>query len=443
MGRRSQTGVLNVILNGRLIGNLQRASSGAISFKYAEDWLAWEHAFPVSLSLPLRDQQYVGEPVRAVFENLLPDNDAVRTRLAERVGAGATDAFSLLAKIGRDCVGALQFVLDGTEIEPMGAVDGRELNDGEIAEIIKNLRSAPLGVGIDDERDFRISIAGAQEKTALLFNDGKWMEPLGATPTTHILKPQIGKLGTDLDMSNSVENEHFCMRLCEALGLPTAKTEILDFEGVRVLSVERFDRAWTKDGRLLRLPQEDFCQALSVPPAIKYNADGGPGIVECLRLLQTSNRPDEDQRMFLKAQIVFWLMTATDGHAKNFSLFLEPGARFQMTPLYDIMSAQPNYDAGQIRRRQLKLAMAVGNRRTYPIFGIQPHHFGQSAKAASMSDEMAEGIFAEVTASLESALESTFAAMPEGFPTGIAESIATAMRERIRGVETQSGAGSD
>ena len=440
MGRRSQTGVLNVILNGRLIGNLQRASSGTISFMYAEDWLAWEHAFPVSLSLPLRDQRYVGEPVRAVFENLLPDNDAVRARLAERVGAGATDAFSLLARIGRDCVGALQFIMDGAEIEPVGAVDGCEVSEGEIAGIIKNLRTAPLGVRIDDDRDFRISIAGAQEKTALLFTDGKWMEPFGTTPTTHILKPQIGKLGNDLDMSNIVENEHFCMRLCEALGLPTAKTEILDFEGVRVLSVERFDRSWTNDGRLLRLPQEDFCQALSIPPAIKYNADGGPGIVECLRLLQTSNRPDEDQRLFLKAQIVFWLMAATDGHAKNFSLFLEPGARFKMAPLYDIMSAQPNYDAGQIRRRQLKLAMAVGSRRTYPIFGIAPHHFGQSAKAASMSDEVAAHIFAEVAESLEEALEHTISAMPEGFPTGIAESIGTAMRERISAFEAQSGA---
>ncbi|AWZ01967.1 serine/threonine-protein kinase HipA [Rhodobiaceae bacterium] len=428
------SGKLHVVLNGRNVGILERASSGAISFVYSEDWLDWRNAFPISLSLKLRRQKYIGAPVAAVFENLLPDNDVIRKRLAERTGAINTDAFSLLSKIGRDCVGALQFVPIDEPIEEVGYIRGNELNNAEIAQLLRELRTNPLGITMGDDRDFRISIAGAQEKTALLFSDGLWQEPIGATATTHILKPRIGKLPNGLDMTESVENEHFCMRLCSALGLPVAQTEILDFEDIRVLSVERFDRSWTKDGRLLRLPQEDFCQALSVPPAQKYNSEGGPGIVECLRLLKTSDRPDEDQRLFLKSQIVFWMMAATDGHAKNFSVFLRPGGRFRMTPLYDVLSAQPNYVAGELRRRDLKLAMAAGDSRYYALSRIHPRHFAQSAKAAALSTNLAIEIYEEIQLSLDGALQETIRSMPDGFPVRLAEAIGLGMRERAAAI---------
>lgn len=433
MARKKFSGKMQVALNGRCVGMLERASSGAISFSYAEDWLDWDETFPISLSLPLQTQKFLGAPVSAVFENLLPDEDVVRRRLAERVGADGADAFSLLAKIGRDCVGALQFLPADASIPPIDKVDGKEISESEIAQLLRDLRAHPLGVSTGDDRDFRISIAGAQEKTALLQQDRNWLEPVGTTPTTHILKPQIGKLPNGLDMSSSVENEHFCMRLCEALGLGTAETEILDFEDVRVLSVRRFDRVQTKDGRLLRLPQEDFCQALSVPPSLKYNSQGGPGLVECLRLLQTSDNPAEDQRSFLKAQIAFWALAATDGHAKNFSIFLRPGGRFRMTPLYDVLSAQPNFDAGELRRRELKLAMAVGDRRHYPIYRIYPRHFSQSAKAAALSPELVDEIVEETTLQLDSALDATMASMPSDFPMGLAHAIADGMRQRLRG----------
>ncbi|WOF74439.1 type II toxin-antitoxin system HipA family toxin [Parvibaculaceae bacterium PLY_AMNH_Bact1] len=433
MARKKFSGKMKVALNGRCVGMLGRASSGATSFSYASDWLSWDSAFPISLSLPLQTKKFIGAPVVAVFENLLPDEDIVRRRLAERVGAGGSDAFSLLAKIGRDCVGALQFLPGDEPIPSVGSVDREEISESGIAQILRDLRMNPLGVSTEDDRDFRISIAGAQEKTALLQIDGSWHEPVGATPTTHILKPQIGLLPNGLDMSRSVENEHFCMRLCEALGLETADTEILDFEDMRVLSVRRFDRVWTKDGRLLRLPQEDFCQALSVPPSLKYNSQGGPGFVECLRLLQTSDDPASDQRLFIKAQIVFWAMAATDGHAKNFSIFLQPGGRFTMTPLYDVLSAQPNFDAGELRRRQLKLAMAVGSNRHYPIYEITPRHFAQSAKAAALSSQMVDEVIEEIKLGLDDALERTIASMPEDFPMEMAHGIADGMRNRLAG----------
>lgn len=168
-----------------------------------------EHAIPVSLSIPLRGGGYQGNRVLAVFENLLPDSRPIRTRVAERVGAQETDAFSLLSEIGRDCVGALQFLPDDVAPPQPTAVEGIPVDDADIAAIVANLAHAPLG--LDRDADFRISVAGAQEKTALLYHDGQWKKPIGTTPTTHILKPRIGALPNGIDLSDSVENEYYCL----------------------------------------------------------------------------------------------------------------------------------------------------------------------------------------------------------------------------------------
>ncbi len=226
MARRRRHIPLNVFLNSRLVGRLNREASGAIDFQYDPSWLGWEHALPVSLSLPLREDRYIGAPVIAVFDNLLPDSDAIRRRIAERVHAQGTDAYSLLAVVGRDCVGALQFLPDGEEPGAAGMLEGKPVSDNDIAHILGDLASAPLGMG--EDQDFRISIAGAQEKTALLRWKDQWHKPAGTTATTHILKPQIGQLPNGIDPSFSVENEFLCLKLTAALGLPSANVAIED-----------------------------------------------------------------------------------------------------------------------------------------------------------------------------------------------------------------------
>lgn len=421
---------LNIFLNGRVVGRLKRQASGAIDFEYDSDWLAWEHALPVSLSLPLREDRYVGDPVIAVFDNLLPDNEQIRRRLAQRVRAEGYDAYSLLAAVGRDCVGALQFLPDGADPGPAGAVSGRPITDKEIANILGDLKGTPLGV--DESEEFRISLAGAQEKTALLYWGDNWQLPHGITATTHIFKPQIGKLPNGIDLSQSIENEHLCMRLTAALGLPTAQTQMREFHGKRALVIERFDRRWARDGRLLRLPQEDCCQALSVPPPRKYEHDGGPGIRDILELLRASDEPEADQRLFLKAQIVFWLLGATDGHAKNFSVSLLPGGRFRLAPLYDVMSAQPNVDAGQIRHNRMKLAMAVGDRRHYVLGTIMPRHFFQTAASSGVAPDMVKGILDEIANEADRAIDTVIKELPTGFPEAVVSSIVDGMRRQIR-----------
>ncbi len=430
MARRRAHAPLNVFLNSRLVGVLRRESTGAIDFQYAKDWLGWENTFPVSLSLPLREDRYIGAPVINVFDNLLPDSDAIRKRVAERVGAGGTDAYSLLTALGHDCVGALQFLPDGIDPGKAGAIDGKPVTDDEVAAIINNLASAPLGMGEDE--DFRISIAGAQEKTALLRKDGQWFKPSGTTATTHILKPQIGQLPNGIDLSNSVENEYFCLKLLAALGVPTADAEITEFGGRRTLIVERFDRRWTNDGRLLRLPQEDICQALSVPPTRKYQPDGGPGMRDIIELLKGSDTPEQDIATFMRACILFWMLGATDGHAKNFSITLGPGGRFRLTQLYDVLTAQPSLDAGQIQQKKFKLAMSVGKNSHYPVEGIMPRHFLQTAELAGVGAPLMRAIFEDLGANAEKQVDAVIAALPDSFPEHLVTSVRAAVKSRVR-----------
>jgi serine/threonine-protein kinase HipA len=434
MARRRTHVPLNVFLNGRLVGVLRRESTGAVDFRYDPDWLTWDDAFAVSLSMPLREDRYIGAPVINVFDNLLPDSEAIRKRVAERVGADGTDAYSLLTALGHDCVGALQFLLEGIDPGPTGGTDGQPVDEQTIADLINNLAAAPLGMGEDD--DFRISIAGAQEKTALLQKDGRWFKPTGTAATTHILKPQIGQLPNGIDLSNSVENEYLCLKLLEALGVPVAAVEIADFGERRTLIVERFDRRWTKDGRLIRLPQEDCCQALSVPPTRKYQSDGGPDLREILELLKGSDTPDDDIATFLRANIIFWLLGATDGHAKNFSIFLTSGGRYRMTPLYDVLSAQPSLDAGQTQRKKFKLAMSVGKKRHYALNDIVPRHFVQTAEIAGIGSSMIRTLFADIAASALSQTSAVIDALPHGFPQDMTESIYNGVVHRVRLIDT-------
>ena len=431
MPRPRQHIPLRVLLNNAPVGRLLKEASGAIGFRYEDSWLAQEQAVPVSLSLPLREDAYKGERVTAVFENLLPDAEQLRQRVAEKVGAKGTDAYSLLSAIGRDCVGALQFIPEEEAI-PTGAsgIDGKIVSDAEIETLLNNLARAPLG--LDREQDFRISVAGAQEKTALLRYRGKWRKPRGTTPTTHLLKKPIGTLPNGVDLSHSVENEYYCLKLLSAFGLPVNAAEIQVFGKTKALVIERFDREWTKSGQLRRLPQEDLCQVLSCPPGRKYQNEGGPGMVEILQVLKAGDTPAADQKTFLKSQILYWLIGATDGHAKNVSIFLGPGGRFQLTPIYDVLTAQPSLDSRQIERKQMKLAMSVGNSRHYQIEEIRGRHFIQTVERASLPGSLATEALAEVAAAAVSALQKVESELPTGFPRSIHLSVKKALTARLQ-----------
>ncbi|MBI2981979.1 MAG: type II toxin-antitoxin system HipA family toxin [Deltaproteobacteria bacterium] len=380
MGRKSKQIRLLVLLNGKRVGILARNSSGGMEFTYAEEWLRTVDAMPVSQSLPLRELPYRGAPVEAYFDNLLPDNDEIRRRITERLATAGKETVDLLAAVGRDCVGALQFVPEGDSVNRPGPIRGEEISEREIGAILRNLKMAPLG--LDREGDFRISIAGAQEKTALLRWNGRWHRPKGQTPTTHILKPAMGRLPNGIDMSASVQNEWFCLKLAGHFGLTAAQADMRTFDGVDCLVVERFDRKWSEDGNhLMRIPQEDLCQALGVPWARKYESEGGPGIVTIMDFLNASDRRERDRMEFLRAQLVLFLLGAIDGHAKNFSIALLTTG-FQLSPIYDVMTVLPALAERQIQPKQAKLAMAVGDHKHYRLGEIQRRHWEQTARKA-------------------------------------------------------------
>ena len=337
MGRRSHTRTLGLWMNGARLGTWSLAPNAPDTLQYDLDWAQSEQGRPLSLSLPFTpgNAPHRGEKVRAYFENLLPDSKDIRERLARRFKTGSTDAFELLAEIGRDCVGALEILPEGQASAGIAAVQAEPLGEAQVAQVLRSATTPhAMGWGSEDD-DFRISIAGAQEKTALLLRDGQWCLPRGGTPTTHIFKLPLGLIGgMKLDMRHSVENEWLCALILKEFGLPVAACQSMQFEDTKALVVERFDRTWwthPEGGqRLVRLPQEDMCQAMGIAPEAKYEADGGPGIDGILDLLDGSITREQDRRDFFKVQLLFWMLCATDGHGKNFSLFLRPGGRYQL-----------------------------------------------------------------------------------------------------------------
>ncbi|AZV80983.1 type II toxin-antitoxin system HipA family toxin (plasmid) [Parasedimentitalea marina] len=429
MGRKPIRRVLCVYLNGRLAGKLTKKPDGAVSFTYSAEWLDWDHTFPVSLSLPLQMGEIRGGQVLSVFDNLLPDNDQLRRDVAQRMGAEGRDPHSLLSAIGRDCVGAMQFIPEGEAPGDPFSGESVTLEATGVEDILKNLSRKPLG--LDREKAFRISVAGAQEKTALLFDEGVWKLPAGLTATTHILKTRMGLLAAGgIDMATSLENEFLCLKLARAFGFDVNDAWIERFGETDALVIERFDRQVSGERRL-RLPQEDFCQALGYPSHTKYETDGGPGIGKCLELLQGAANSNGDRVTFFAAQIFFWMIGATDGHAKNFSVFLSPSG-YELTPLYDILSAEPALAQKQITHRQMQLAMAVrGESRYYRIDQIVPRHFHSTAKRAGLGETLAGRAFDQIIGAGQGAIDAVRDALPVGFPEGVSKPIFAAARHRL------------
>ncbi|MEO1246465.1 MAG: type II toxin-antitoxin system HipA family toxin [Pseudomonadota bacterium] len=421
MARRAKSKRLDVWMNGERVGNWNMSAQGQHEFRYGQAWANADDARPISLSMPLQPPEipYRGSVVESFFENLLPDSADIRRRVQTRFGAASTSAFDLLVEIGRDCVGAIQLLPSDQPPENVRQIDGEPLDEEAVADILRSTTSsAPLGQR--DDESFRISIAGAQEKTALLWHEQQWQRPLGTTPTTHLFKLPLGRVGNmQADLSTSVENEWLCAQIVREFGLPVANCDIADFADQHVLVVERFDRRLAHDKQwLIRLPQEDMCQATGTPPALRYESDGGPGISDICTLLLGSRNAAMDRRSFFKAQVLFWLLCATDGHAKNFSVFIEPQGRFYLTPIYDVLSAYPILGGGrnQLAPQKAKMAMAVsGKNRHYEWSEIQARHWISTAAEVGLEAAAEEDIL-ELAKQATSVVERVSALLPQDFP---------------------------
>ena len=431
---------LTVWMNGERVGEWGTLRTGTSVFRYEPSWLQSPRVRALSLSLPITVNREVrGAAVEYYFDNLLPDSAEIRRRLRARFGTRSTGAFDLLTAIGRDCVGAVQLLPPEQAPRDWDRVDAEPLTEEEVEQTLREVTSGAR-LGPQEQDEFRISLAGAQEKTALLHMAGRWFRPRHSTPTTHILKLPLGVIGNFRgDFSDSVENEWLCARLLQALGLPVAESTLARFGDERALIVTRFDRRWigvsaaqaahkrftpARGTWIARLPQEDFCQALGLPPTQRYESEGGPAIRSALSLLANSEDAPADQTNFVLAQLAFWLLAATDGHGKNFSIFHHSGGNYRMTPLYDVLSAWPVIGRGknQLALQKAKLAMAVRGRSPhYRIDEITGRHWQELAGRVGLPHlwERMQGL----AASVPQAFERVGAALPKGFAGRVYESI--------------------
>ncbi len=364
---------LVVLLAGERVGVLRQDARGDLSFEYDAAWRTSSGAYPLSLSMPLARRVHNDSAVRPYLEGLLPDSARILERWARQLHTSARNPFGLLAHMGEDCAGAVQIVRP-ERVDALTHARGEVqwLTDDEVAERLRDL-VLHHGTGrTPDDRGY-FSLAGAQPKTVLVREGDRWGVPSGAVPSTHILKPPA------LDLEGFAVNEHLCLLLAAELELPAARSEVRSFGGEVAIAVERYDRT-PQNGDVVRVHQEDFCQALAVPPADKYEADGGPGAPRCIVLLtEHSTDPDADVGAFVDALALNWAVAGTDAHAKNHAVLIRPG-EVRMAPLYDLVSALPY--PHWIHPRSAKLAMRVG--REYAVRKIEARHWRDLAAQAEL-----------------------------------------------------------
>lgn len=355
------TDSLIVILEDAVAGTLTRLPNARLRFEYDDTYRRRPGSTPLSLSMPTQVKVHSDQVVTPWLWGLLPDNDAVLARWARQFNVSAASPFALLGTgVGEDCAGAVRFCAPG-EVERLLGRPGPVawLNDAEVATRLRDLKADSTSwLGRSFSGQF--SLAGAQAKTALRYQDGRWGEPSGAAATTHILKPAV------LGLDDHDLNEHLCLDAARRVGLVVARTRIMTFGDETAVVVDRYDRRAT-DAGVVRVHQEDLCQALRVHPARKYQNEGGPGPIDIISLFRDALPPrdaaDATTR-FADALIWNWLIAGTDAHAKNYSLLLA-GDQIRLAPLYDIASALPY---GQ-HEKKLRMAMKIGGE--YAVFPMR------------------------------------------------------------------------
>ena len=385
---------LIALANGRLLGEIRRDARGRLSFEYDAAWSQDDAAYPLSLSMPLTVPDHDHDKIEPWLWGLLPDNENVLARWARKFQVSARNAFSLLRATGEDCPGAVQLVRperasrllasrSGRAPESRPASQSREvvwLTAAEVEARLRTLRHDHGAWRLDDDVG-QFSLAGAQSKTALLLEGGRWGIPSGTTPTTHILKPPIP------GFPGHCENEHLCLALAGALGIPAARSLVSCFGQETAIVVERYDRI-AAAGRLVRLHQEDLCQALGRSPMRKYENEGGPGCRDIAGAIRSHcTRPGDDLRTFAKSIALNWVIGGTDAHARNFSLLIGAGGSARLAPLYDLASALP-YPGHYAPK--LKLAMKIGGESRLGY--VQVRHWERFAAEVGLPAEDVLGI---------------------------------------------------
>jgi len=417
---------LIALLDGTEVGRVRSEARGRLTFVYDNAWRNAEGAYPLSLSMPLAAEEHGPATIQSFLWGLLPDNEQVLERWAKKFQVSARNVFALISNVGEDCAGAIQFVTpDRLGTLKTGKDDKIEwLDKPEIANRLRVLREDHAAWRLPRDTG-QFSLAGAQPKTALVLKDNKWGIPSGRIPTTHILKPPTGHF------DGHAENEHICLQLARELGLPAAETKVMRFEQEIAIVVERYDRQ-VSGNDIIRVHQEDICQAMGIPPTKKYQNEGGPTPADVVELLRTySTDREADLETFVSALIFNWLIGGSDAHAKNYSLLLASGALVRLAPLYDIASILP-YD--HVDQRKIKLAMKVGDEYKLDQIGLR-----QWQKFARETRVDADVLIATLN-SMAGQIPDLVAdirtrAQKEGLENAVIERLATALSTRAKDCE--------
>lgn len=350
---------LDVFLRDQKIGELQQDDAANLSFKYDADYLTKESNQAISVSMPLSDESFGTAIAKPYFAGLLPDETA-RKRLAAALGISDTNAFGMLEIIGGECAGAMALHPHGADRHSPPSED-EILDTQQLAELLEELRGNPL---LGGRQDVRLSLAGAQDKIAVKVVEGRVAIVKNGEPTTHILKPSIQGL------EGTAQNETFCMSLAARLGIQAPDVQCARAGDTEYILVERFDRNPSGKSGVQRLHQEDFCQALSVPPELKYEEEGGPGIHQSLELInRVVARPAADRLIFLRMQIFHYLVGNADAHAKNFALLYSLDAKApSLSPIYDVVCTASYPELTK------RIAMKIGGRNLPDTIKMQHWH---------------------------------------------------------------------
>ncbi len=325
------------------VGFLKRDQAGRLSFQYEKGVDT-----PISLSMPTNDTTYGDLECEAFFGGLLPEKQIARELIARRFNADAENTYSLLRAIGHECAGAISLHDPRTPpiIQRSHKLEGEEVSESKLAQLIRALPRTPLLAGVEG---VRLSLAGFQDKAGICLIKGKICLPAEDVPTTHILKPAMA------DHEGTLQNEYMCLAIARNLAIPTVTAEIRQAEDQAYILVERYDRRIAGD-RITRVHQEDFCQALGIVTAHKYESEGGPGFKQCFDLLKQTDKPALNRTTFAKYLILNFLLGNADAHGKNFSLLHDPSSSTTLAPLYDVVSIIGLYD-----NLIQKMAMSVGD----------------------------------------------------------------------------------
>jgi len=357
---------LIALLDGRSVGTVNYKNA-RLNFVYDDEWRFDSRAYPLSLSMPLASAEHGHARIEPFLWGLMPDNDRVLENWGRRFQVSPKNVFRLISHVGEDCAGAVQFVRPERLEALRAGPTSREiqwLTEDDVADRLQALR-ADHSAWRSAQDTGQFSLAGAQPKTALLFERKRWGVPSGRIPTTHILKPPTG------EWDGHAENEHFSLRLARAAGLTVPNSTVMRFKDEIAIVVERYDRVKVET-RWARIHQEDMCQALGLHPTRKYESDGGPGARTIAELLRTqSSNPQEDVQSFADAMAFNWLIAGTDAHAKNFGLLLGGGGAVRLAPLYDLASILPYRT---IPLRKAKLAMKIGGEYRLSNIGLRSWH---------------------------------------------------------------------